>query len=140
MGNLLLGKRFRFFTPFGEGVTGGTNMSRWVGFLHAVKPYLHALLPIPMLVLPICLQMSDNGDPKRENHNCRLQFLCLWLSSKLWQHITYSVVGRQNANNMLRNNMWMATCKLARSTSRYSIQKLTNSPRSHILRAVLILQ
>jgi hypothetical protein len=53
MGNLLLGKRFRFFLPFSGGVTGGTNTGHWVGFLHVVKPYLHALLPIPMLALPV---------------------------------------------------------------------------------------
>lgn len=114
MGNLLLGKRFRFFLPFGGGVTNGTNTSRWVGFLHVVKPYLHALLTIPMITLPIYLQMLDDGDdgvPRRDQHNCRWQFLCLWLSSKLWQRLTYSSVGRQNAINMLRNNIWMAPCK-----------------------------
>jgi len=105
MGNLLLGKRFRFFVPLSGAVTSSTNISRWVGFLHAVKPYLHALLPIPMLALPICLQVLEDASPRRDCDNCRWQFLCLWLSSKLWQHITYSSVGRQNATNMLRNNM-----------------------------------
>lgn len=112
MGNLLLGKRFGFFLPFGRGLTSGTNASRWVGFLHVVKPYLHALLPIPMLTLPVYLQLSEDDSAPRGNQNdCRWQFLCLWLSSKLWQHITYSSVGRQNAINMLRNNIWMAPCK-----------------------------
>lgn len=111
MGNLLLGKRFRFFLPFDGRVTGGTNISRWVGFLHVVKPYLHALVSIPMLALPIWLQMLDDGGPRRDHNACRWQFLCLWLSSKLWQHTTYSSVGRQNAINMLRNNIWMAPCE-----------------------------
>jgi hypothetical protein len=92
-------------------VTGDTNISRWVGFLHVVKPYLHALVSIPMLALPIWLQMLDDGGPRRDHNACRWQFLCLWLSSKLWQHTTYSSVGRQNAINMLRNNIWMAPCE-----------------------------
>jgi hypothetical protein len=92
-------------------VTGDTNISRWVGFLHVVKPYLHALVSIPMLALPICLQRLDDSVPTRDHNACRWQFFCLWLSSKLWQHITYSSVGRQNAINMLRNNIWMAPCE-----------------------------
>jgi hypothetical protein len=137
MGNLLLAKRFHLFIPTRGAVTMGTNTSRWIGFLHAVKSYPHALLPIPMLALPIYLQVLENDSPRRNHNNCRWQFLCLWLSSKLWQHITYASVGRQNATNMFRNNIWMAPCEseAQRATSGC---KLTHSPRSHVLRAVLV--
>lgn len=111
MGNLLLGKRFRFFLPFGGAATRGTNIVRWVGFLHAVKPYLHVLPTISMLLLPIFLQSLDNTGLRSDHNNSRWQFLCLWLSSKLWQHVTYESVGRQHVINMLRNNIWMAPCE-----------------------------
>jgi len=111
MGNLLLGKRFRFFTSLGGVMSRSANIVRWVGFLHAVKPYLHALPTISMLALPIFLQSFDNIGTRSDHNVCRWQFLCLWLSSKLWQHVTYESIGRQNAINMLRNNIWMAPCE-----------------------------
>ena len=111
MGNLLLGKRFRFFTSLGGVMSRSANIVRWVGFLPAVKPYLHALPTISMLALPIFLQSFDNIGTRSDHNVCRWQFLCLWLSSKLWQHVTYESIGRQNAINMLRNNIWMAPCE-----------------------------
>lgn len=111
MGNLLLGKRFRFFISPSGVKSRSTNIVRWVGFLHAAKPYLHALPTISMLLLPIFLQSLDNTGLRNDHNDCRWQFLPLWLSSKLWQHITYSSVGRENAINMMRNNIWMAPCE-----------------------------
>jgi hypothetical protein len=47
----------------------------------------------------------------RDHGSCRLQFACLWLTSKLWQHVFYQRIGRRNMINMSRNNIWMAPCK-----------------------------
>lgn len=117
MGNLLLGRRFRFFIPLSGVMSRSTRIVRWVGFLHAIKPYLHALPTVSMLALPIRLGRLGDTSLRRDQNNCRWQFLCLWLSSNLWQHVTYESVGRQNAINMLRNNIWMAPCE-SESTTR----------------------
>jgi hypothetical protein len=111
IGTLIIGKRFKFFLPFTGAARKGSHVGRCIGFFHAVKPYMHAVASLPMLAMPICLFASKISRAQRDHGSCRLEFACLWLVSKLWKHVIYRRIGRQNAINMLRNHIWLAPCK-----------------------------
>jgi hypothetical protein len=109
MGNIIFGKRFRFFLPVSR--TRITTIGRCIGFLGVVKVYLFGLVAVSMIAMPIYLQVMGSDRPQANYNTCRWVFVCMWLSSKLWKDVVYKPIGRQNAINMQRNNIWMAPCE-----------------------------